>query len=95
MNKKLPTTDHGKETLLSKGVTEYGSNGETENFEDKREMALRAGLVASQRLWFTRVNGYGSCEREKKRREDTVTVSNGVKEEQNYVTVYQSVGVWV
>jgi hypothetical protein len=40
-------------------------------------MALRAGLVAlstkletgSQRLWFTSVNGYGSCEREKKRRE--------------------------
>jgi hypothetical protein len=28
-------------------------------------MALRAGLVASQRLWFTGVNGYGSCEREK------------------------------
>ena len=28
-------------------------------------MALRAGLVASQRLWFTSVNGYGSCEREK------------------------------
>ena len=28
-------------------------------------MALRAGLVASQRLWFTNVNGYGSSEREK------------------------------
>ena len=27
-------------------------------------MALRAGLVASQRLWFTSVNGYGSYERE-------------------------------
>ena len=38
----------------------------------KREMALRAGLVASRRLWFTNVNGYGSCEREKKRREDTL-----------------------
>jgi hypothetical protein len=38
---------------------------------DKREMALRAGLVASQRLWFTSVNGYGSYEREKKRREKT------------------------
>ena len=36
-----------------------------ENFEDKREMALRAGKVASRRLWFTSVNGYGSCEREK------------------------------
>ena len=40
-------------------------------------MALRAGLVAlstkletgSQRLWFTSVNGYGTYEREKKRRE--------------------------
>ncbi len=31
-------------------------------------MALRAGLVASQRLWFTGVNGYGSYEREKKLR---------------------------
>ena len=25
------------------------------------EMALRAGLVASQRLWFTNVNGYGTA----------------------------------
>ena len=47
--------------------------GVTENFGDKREMALRAGLLAistkletgSRRLWFTSVNGYGSCEREK------------------------------
>ena len=27
-------------------------------------MALRAGLVASQRLWFTNVNGYEFSERE-------------------------------
>ncbi len=40
-------------------------------------MALRAGLVAAQRLWCTSVNGYGSCEREKKRREDREKRSNG------------------
>jgi hypothetical protein len=46
---------------------------------DKKGMALRAGMVAlstklktgSQRLWFTSVNGYGSSEREKKRRKNT------------------------
>ncbi len=32
-------------------------------YEDKREMALRAGMVASQRLWFTSVNGYGTAVR--------------------------------
>jgi hypothetical protein len=39
--------------------------GDTPSAGDRREMALRAGLVASQRLWFTSVNGYGSCERGK------------------------------
>ncbi len=37
-------------------------------------MALRAGLVASQRLWFTSVNGYGSYEREKSVRSEAVVV---------------------
>jgi hypothetical protein len=41
-------------------------------------MALRAGLAtalmqSAERLWFTKVNGYGSYEREKKRQEDTET----------------------
>ena len=52
-------------------------------------MALRAGLVASQRLWFTSVNGYGSCEREKRVGRNDATYGRGLMNEAVKIGSYE------